>query len=84
MVRTVADDGRDAVVGVWELAYGLAALDCPVWVPLSTFWSELDPEERLEHLTRARFVLGIAEECEGHRPAMRARWPEGLPPGAAR
>jgi hypothetical protein len=74
MVRTAADDEREALVSVEAVAYGLAALDVAVWESLADVWTRMDRAERDDYRARARYVLGIAEDTPAVELRTRYQW----------
>jgi hypothetical protein len=74
MVRTAADDEREALVSVEAVAYGLAALDCNIWEDPGAVWRAMEQVERDGYVARARFVLGIAEDTPAVELRTRYRW----------
>ncbi len=63
-MRTPDDDRRSATVSVEAVAYGLCALDCPVYGDPQAWWLGVGEEARKTHLDKARFVLGVAEDVD--------------------
>ncbi len=74
MVRTPAQDHEPASVTVERLAFGISALECPIYGDPLLRWSNFTPREQAGYRARARFALGLAEDVHELDLGGQLRW----------